>query len=416
MNKSIIEVNQISKVYRIDPTNSSSGARTLQEDILRMFRRRTNTRRSKEEVWALKNVSFKVYQGDVVGLIGRNGAGKSTLLKILSRITEPTSGYADIFGRVGSLLEVGTGFHSELTGRENIYLSGSILGMRKDEITRKFDEIVDFSGIEKFIDTPVKHYSSGMAVRLAFAVAAHLEPEVLLIDEVLAVGDAAFQKKSLGKISEVASEGRTVIFVSHNMAAIKTLCTRGILLEGGYKYLDDRIDLVVNNYLSKLNEGGNILALSSRNDLNGTGDAKLVSFYINGQMGKDFHLWMGEDVHIKFVIKVYQELKNPVYGVFFVQNGETILRAFSRESVLDVPPLDIGVGSVSCTLKKLPLMHGKYSIAIWLGEPKICHQYAENVANVTINADDVYSTGILPSETNSGLCFTNQEWKFDLPG
>jgi lipopolysaccharide transport system ATP-binding protein len=186
-----------------------------------------------EEIWALKDVSFEVKHGEVVGIIGRNGAGKSTLLKILSRITEPTTGYADVYGRVGALLEVGTGFHPELTGRENVYLNGAILGMSRNDINRKFDEIVEFAGVEKFIDTPVKHYSSGMGLRLGFSVAAHLEPDILVVDEVLAVGDAQFQKKCLGKMSDVAGEGRTVLFVSHNMTAVNNLCGRGILLESG---------------------------------------------------------------------------------------------------------------------------------------------------------------------------------------
>src|SRR3990172_2695500 len=206
--------------------------------------------RSEDTIWALKDVSFEVKQGEIVGIIGRNGAGKSTLLKILSRITEPTEGRAEIYGRVGSLLEVGTGFHRELTGRENIYLNGGILGMKKGEIERKFDEIVDFSGVEKFIDTPVKHYSSGMHVRLAFAVAAHLEPEILMVDEVLAVGDAQFQKKCLDKMKEVGQEGRTVLFVSHNMQAITRLCERVILLREGSVFIDGPSHQVVGSYLN----------------------------------------------------------------------------------------------------------------------------------------------------------------------
>ena len=204
--------------------------------------RRVNT------IWALKDVSFEVQQGEVVGIIGRNGAGKSTLLKILSRITDPTEGRVEIHGRVGSLLEVGTGFHPELTGRENIYLNGAILGMKQAEIERKFDEIVAFAEIEKFLDTPVKRYSSGMYVRLAFAVAAHLEPEILLVDEVLAVGDAEFQKKCLGKMGDVAKEGRTVLFVSHNMGAVTTLCKRGILLDTGKISCDEGVSETVKQY------------------------------------------------------------------------------------------------------------------------------------------------------------------------
>lgn len=214
---------------------------------------------SNDILWALKDVSFEINRGDVVGIIGRNGSGKSTLLKILSRITEPTEGYVELRGRVASLLEVGTGFHRELTGRENIYLNGSILGMKKWEIDKKFDEIMAFSEIEKFMDTPVKHYSSGMYVRLAFAVAAHLDPEILLVDEVLAVGDAAFQKKCLGKMSDIAKGGRTVLFVSHNMGAVKQLCKNGILLNDGriacYGYIDDCLA----KYLGHNDTGGKII-------------------------------------------------------------------------------------------------------------------------------------------------------------
>ena len=211
--------------------------------------------RSKQDrlFWALKDVSFEVKRGEVVGIIGRNGAGKSTLLKILSRITEPTEGEVDINGRVGSLLEVGTGFHPELTGRENVYLNGAILGMRRAEIARKFDEIVAFAEVEKFIDTPVKHYSSGMYMRLAFAVAAHLEPEILIVDEVLAVGDAEFQKKSLGKMGEVARGGRTVIFVSHNISAIRQMCGVGLVLQDGRVVRNGPIRLCITDYLANTN-------------------------------------------------------------------------------------------------------------------------------------------------------------------
>jgi lipopolysaccharide transport system ATP-binding protein len=205
-----------------------------------------------EEIWALKDVSFDVKHGDVVGIIGRNGAGKSTLLKILSQITEPTSGRVEMYGRVGALLEVGTGFHSELTGRENVFLNGAILGMTRREIERKFDEIVDFSGVEKFIDTPVKHYSSGMQMRLAFAVAANLEPEILIVDEVLAVGDAEFQKKCLGKMDEVAKGGRTVLFVSHNLGAVGELCKKGVVIEKGKVELAETVDIAIRHYLNKI--------------------------------------------------------------------------------------------------------------------------------------------------------------------
>jgi len=239
-----IRVNNISKKYLIGNTSSGS----LRETIVSVFS--ANSQSKTEDFWALKDISFEVKRGEAIGIIGKNGAGKSTLLKVLSRITEPTKGRVEIDGRVSSLLEVGTGFHPELTGRENVFLNGTILGMKRQEIKDKFDEIVDFSGVEKFLDTPVKRYSSGMKVRLAFAVAAHLEPEILIIDEVLAVGDAEFQKKCLGKMEDVTGEGRTVLFVSHNMSAVKQLCSKGILLNHGKMMEEGEVDKVVNMYLS----------------------------------------------------------------------------------------------------------------------------------------------------------------------
>jgi lipopolysaccharide transport system ATP-binding protein len=253
MSEPAIRVENLSKRYRIGVTQERY--RTLRDSLVRAARAplqviRNGSGSSDDTIWALKEVSFEVQRGQVLGVIGRNGAGKSTLLKVLSRVTEPTEGYAEIRGRVGSLLEVGTGFHPELTGRENIYLNGAILGMKRAEIERKFDEIVAFSEVEKFIDTPVKRYSSGMYLRLAFAVAAHLEPEILVVDEVLAVGDAEFQRKCLGKMSDVAQEGRTVLFVSHNMSAILRLTEETILLEKGRMVLRDTTHKAVDYYMS----------------------------------------------------------------------------------------------------------------------------------------------------------------------
>lgn len=258
--KPIIKVEDVSKLYQLG--NREAGYDTLRESIVTAMtaplqRLRNGARkRNRETVWALKDVSFEVSPGEVVGVIGRNGAGKSTLLKVLSRITEPTKGRAALYGRVASLLEVGTGFHPELTGRENIYLNGAILGMKKVEIDRKFDEIVAFAEVEKFLETPVKRFSSGMYMRLAFAIASHLEPEILIVDEVLAVGDAQFQRKCLGKMSAVATEGRTVLFVSHNMLAIQSLCARALWLEHGQIADDGPAAAVVGSYLShSLGEG-----------------------------------------------------------------------------------------------------------------------------------------------------------------
>ena len=256
---SVIRVDNVSKQYRL----GMIGAGTLREDLQRWWHRARNDEEpwkvgektrpgsgNGDRIWALRGVDFSVEAGEVVGLVGQNGAGKSTLLKILSRITIPTTGRIELHGRVGSLLEVGTGFHPELTGRENVFLNGAILGMTKAEIQRKFDDIVEFSGVERFMDTPVKRYSSGMRVRLAFAIAAHLEPEILLVDEVLAVGDAAFQKRCLGKLDEVSKEGRTVIFVSHHMSAIASLCKRAILLKDGQVIMDGPAAETIDRYLS----------------------------------------------------------------------------------------------------------------------------------------------------------------------
>ncbi len=253
MNKLAIKVERLGKRYRIGARQKKTRTpRELFQHLIRIpfgYLRSSLREPSEAEIfWALQDVSFEVKQGETLGIIGRNGAGKSTLLKLLSRITEPTEGRAEIYGRVSSLLEVGTGFHPELTGRENIYLNGAILGMKQAEVKRKFDEIVAFAGVDKFLDTPVKRYSSGMYVRLAFAVAAHLETEILLVDEVLAVGDAAFQKKCLGKMGDVVKEGRTVFFVSHNMVAVQSLCTRAIWLEDGRIVEDGQPDIVILNY------------------------------------------------------------------------------------------------------------------------------------------------------------------------
>jgi len=252
--KPIVLVTNLGKQYQLG--TRETGYDTLRESLVQamrapMRRLRGTSKRNVETIWALKNVSFEVAPGEVLGIIGRNGAGKSTLLKVLSRITVPSTGRAELYGRVASLLEVGTGFHPELTGRENVYLNGAILGMSKAEIDRKFDQIVAFAELEKFLDTPVKRYSSGMYMRLAFAVSSHLEPEILIVDEVLAVGDAAFQKKCLGKMGEVAKAGRTVIFVSHNMTAIRSLCQRAIWLDNGEILESGETNSVILNYIQR---------------------------------------------------------------------------------------------------------------------------------------------------------------------
>lgn len=266
---------RIGRVQNTHPTLRDVIASGASQMLRRLRRPGEHPHTNRRTIWALRDVSFDVRKGEAVGIIGRNGAGKSTLLKILSRITEPTVGRAEIHGRLGSLLEVGTGFHPELTGRENIYLNGAILGMKKAEVDRKFDEIVAFSEVEDFLDTPVKHYSSGMYVRLAFAVAAHLEPEILVIDEVLSVGDAAFQRKCLGKMEEVTQEGRTVLFVSHNMGAVQALCSRAVLLRDGTVFADGPAASVVGTYLGTIEQAASENLLE-RTERHGKGETRLV--------------------------------------------------------------------------------------------------------------------------------------------
>ncbi len=313
MSTPIIQVSGISKQYRIGLRERAN--RTFRETVtdgltapirnLRNLRRLTRTENdSRDIIWALKDVSFEVRPGEIVGIIGCNGAGKSTLLKILSRITEPTSGEIRLYGRVASLLEVGTGFHSELTGRENIYMNGTILGMRKTEIDRKLDEIEAFSEVEKFLDTPVKRYSSGMYLRLAFAVAAHLEPEILLVDEVLAVGDAAFQKKCLGKMGEVSHEGRTILFVSHNLSAIQSLCSRSIWVDGGTIRMDGPSSSVVSAYLNQgqITDGQRIWGESERP---GNSSFRLASVRLRNSAGmpaSDINISESVSVEIDFIV------------------------------------------------------------------------------------------------------------------
>lgn len=295
----------------------ANGAASIGQKLLHPFRKASTNQQTQEDFWALKDVSFEVKQGDRIGIIGRNGAGKSTLLKILSRITEPTSGRVKIKGRVASLLEVGTGFHPELTGRENIYLNGAILGMSRIEIKKKFDEIVDFAEIEKFLDTPVKRYSSGMYVRLAFAVAAHLEPEILVVDEVLAVGDVQFQKKCLGKMGEVAQGGRTVLFVSHNMAAVAQLSQTGVLLDRGNVASQGKITSVIDSYHASLTiDLQQDLSLVQRKKIYKQKYARIISCEIldkDLKIGSDF--FMNDTVIFRVGVDIIQPMNGVEIGI-----------------------------------------------------------------------------------------------------
>jgi len=367
-----ISIEHLSKRYRIGLYRR--GYDTLRESIMssagRALGRRGNGAppdREEQMIWALRDLSLTIRSGDVVGLIGHNGAGKSTLLKILSRITEPTEGWADLTGRVGSLLEVGTGFHPELTGRENIYLNGSILGMQRAEIRRRFDEIVAFAEVERFLDTPVKRYSSGMSVRLAFAVAAHLEPEILLVDEVLAVGDAAFQRKSLGKMESVAKEGRTVVFVSHNLAIIRALCHRGVLLERGRLVADASVAEAIDRYLRGLERAASddLLERTDR-DSRGWDQSLIRRVEISDTTGG--HTEMVVAGHpAKIVVEVTEVLPAMQCQLTIVNSlGQPIT---TLDSELSAPNdvRDAGLGPrIECDLPLLPLLPGRYRIDVVL--------------------------------------------------
>jgi lipopolysaccharide transport system ATP-binding protein len=321
-----------------------------------------------ETIWALRNIDLEVPRGEVLGIVGRNGAGKSTLLKVLSRITEPTEGVAEIYGRIGSLLEVGTGFHPELTGRENVFLNGAILGMEREEIRRKFDEIVAFAEVAKFIDTPVKFYSSGMRVRLAFAVAAHLEPEILLIDEVLSVGDAAFQKKSLGKMEGVAAEGRTVLFVSHNMGAVENLCTSAIWIEDGQIAARGNVGDVVGEYLkSTMNLQGTRLRSNRSRGVEGVSIREARIFDADGNPCDTFR--MGERIVVEYDIEVDRRFPAPVFAaeVKRLDTGVTVLHMVSEDCGLAPISLEPGFKTVRLEIPECMLYPASYNFTFFVG-------------------------------------------------
>jgi len=370
--KPIISVRNISKKYIIGENIHGRGARTFRDifdhKTKRLFRRDINKRKEDTTIWALKDVSFNVDKGEVVGIIGRNGAGKSTLLKILSRITEPTEGEAIMHGRVASLLEVGTGFNQELTGRENIFLNGSILGMKKKEIKNKFDEIVAFAEVEKFIDTPVKRYSSGMYVRLAFAVAAHLEPEILLVDEVLAVGDAGFQKKCLGKMSEVSKEGRTVLFVSHNMGAVGNLCSKGILLEGGEIASYGQIEDVIGKYLS-VHAGSRYVDLNVIKERTGNGRARFSSAVTRNRVGDICDTFtIGDDLIFDISIFSPENIRSGRMSLSIVSSdGMPVYHLVAVDAGFELTNIQ-GEAAIRIALRNQKIYPGEYYVNLWLAD------------------------------------------------
>jgi lipopolysaccharide transport system ATP-binding protein len=399
MADAIIQVSSLSKRYRIQAHESQSDKRLHWSKILLSpFSYLATTLRSptpEETVWALRNVSFEVRRGEIVGIIGRNGAGKSTLLRILSRITAPTEGRAIVHGRVGSLLEVGVGFHPELTGRENIYLNGAILGMKKGEIDRKLDEIVSFAEIEKFLDTPVKRYSSGMYVRLAFSVAAHLETEILLVDEVLAVGDIAFQKKCLGKMQDVVGGGRTVLFVSHNMAAVSGLCGRAILLDQGQIVDEGPAARIISRYLDSV-ETLQRCRLADRADRMGDGRLRVTDIVIENGAGKPVgRVSTGENVAIRISYTSNNDspLRNVQFSLHFFTSMNQPLFNLWNEMVGDhfqsLPPK----GSVRCWVPRLPLMPGRYLFNIFCRVNMEIADWVQGAGILEVAEGDFFGTG-----------------------
>lgn len=408
-----IRVENLSKQYQIGEAQGDYV--TLRDQLIGTmqgwFRRKTQDEANQNSFWALKDVSFEVSEGDVIGLVGRNGAGKSTLLKLLSRITEPTQGRAAIYGRVASLLEVGTGFHGELSGRENIYLNGSVLGMTRAEIKRKFDEIVAFSGVETFIDTPIKRYSSGMKVRLAFSVAAHLDPEILIIDEVLAVGDLTFQEKCLGKMEEVAHGGRTVLFVSHNMGAVKSLCTKGVWLKDGQLEASGDIGSVVNAYVkSTHNDSSQLLDPSQRR---GTGEARITDLKIVDGQGEPSKLFsMGEPLAIEHDIEVYQPMPF-IWCLLEVKrlNVDTrVIHMANEDCRLHVKKPELGVHKFRIELPDLRLYPGNYTItmSIWINYTTPV-DWLENVMEFSVTQGKLLPINITPN--NDAIFFPHAVWE-----
>ena len=404
-----LKAENISKQYRLGQV----GTGTLSHDLNRFWHQvrgkedpylkigEANDRTSiggSEYVWSLKDINFEIEQGDAVGIIGRNGAGKSTLLKLLSKVTKPTTGKIYTNGRIASLLEVGTGFHPEMTGRENIYLNGAILGMTRKEITRKFDEIVEFSGVERYIDTPVKRYSSGMYVRLAFAVAAHLESEILIVDEVLAVGDAEFQKKCLGKMGDVSKgEGRTVLFVSHDLNAVSQLCNTGVLLNQGSIQYQGNIREVVSNYLNNDNDDSTYVnGNNSQNKQMFISEIQVVK--TDGTSSNQFSY--DEKINLKFKLAILNKIPNTSLFVTILDYKKR--RIFSCET-------EINSESLLLSIEPKTLVRGKYSIHAFINQPKVAkHDEVEDVCNFTVLDNNSYLSK--HGEYDYGSIFGKYTW------
>jgi lipopolysaccharide transport system ATP-binding protein len=423
MTDKVIRIEKLGKTYHIGRVRV--GYRTFRESLTDAFvapfrragkllrGRATGAAELDEVIWALKDISLEVERGEVLGIIGKNGAGKTTLLKILSRITEPTEGRAEIRGRVGSLLEVGTGFHPELTGRENVFLNGAILGMKRREIGEKFDEIVAFAEIEKFIDTPVKHYSSGMYVRLAFAVAAHLEPDILLVDEVLAVGDAGFQRKCLRSIDRLTGEGRTVMLVSHNMGMVRSFSSRAVLLDRGRIVSGGETDEVISAYHRSLETVG------AGYGFNGDSTGKEVWFssaaILNSAGEAVNEVPCGESVKLRFEFKAASEkaVEKPWIGFrIHSSQGHLISHVANREAGFDLPPVGDG-STVVCRIDELNLIPGEYTVSFGISDTNRKDlDRVEGGLSFTVTPFDVFGSGMLPS-SKQGEVFFRSSWSLE---
>ena len=365
------------------------------------------------EFWALRDINLQVAPGEVLGIIGQNGAGKSTLLKILSRITNPSEGRAEIHGRVGSLLEVGTGFHPELTGRENVYMNGAILGMRKREIDAKFDEIVAFAGVEAFLDTPIKRFSSGMRVRLAFAVAAHLEPEIMIVDEVLAVGDASFQRKCIGKMGEVARSGRTVLFVSHNLASVQMLCDRCVLLSHGRKEMEGETSEVVAHYLHTEYKSSEVV-FDEQTARDGAGKVRYRKVRLFNEQGRRVNaIAMGEGLTVELIFEVNDPpLRYPTFDVIINSPlGQPLLSLSSWQTHGQMPDSERG-GAVRLHIERLDLLPGHYTVAISISQDSQLQDRIHRAINFDVTPRAVYPTGKLP-KSHEAVMFAPLKWTSD---
>lgn len=409
--KDAIAVEGVSKKYVLGAARQDG---MLREQLVNLLKNPFGRRSAKPEtLWALRDVSFSVGHGEVVGIIGRNGAGKSTLLKVLSGITTPTSGRVRVNGRVASLLEVGTGFHEELTGRENVFLNGSILGMKKREVESKLDAIVDFAGVERFIDTPIKRYSSGMRLRLGFAVAAHLDPDVLIVDEVLAVGDAGFQKKCLSVMEDLRKGGRTVLFVSHNMAAVENLCSRGIWIESGHVREDGETQRVITHYMSAFAEAGQTSAdLREIESRQGSGAIRYtgISFLSIDEEPQPVTR-SGDSVRIRFFYHANQAIPHPSFGFrLYTEMGTLVTDTSTWHHSLEIPEVPAGDGYLDLEIDFLNLIPGRYSLSLWItGLGGVVYDGVEHCTRIEIELANVYRSGKL-IDGRFGIVFFPQRW------